>query len=104
MNDLDKRLNTDLDLSSSSSGTLAGHARHANLLGSPVSEDNLPGHSSSAWLIAGSNKTTSDNGSFGRSGKLGSRSIVWSGKMGERVGDDLPGDRLFRVNEKDHTV
>ncbi|RUS77575.1 hypothetical protein EGW08_014679, partial [Elysia chlorotica] len=67
MNDLDKRLNTDLDLSSSSSGTLAGHARHANLLGSPVSEDNLPGHSSSAWLIAGSNKTTSDNGSFGRS-------------------------------------
>ncbi|GFO29921.1 Down syndrome cell adhesion molecule [Plakobranchus ocellatus] len=67
MNDLDKRLNTELDLSSSSSGTLAGHARHANLLGSPVSEDNLPGHSSSAWLIAGSNKTTSDNGSFGRS-------------------------------------
>lgn len=68
MNDLDKRLNTDLD--SSSSGTLPEHVskqRNANLLITLQSDDNLPGNSS-AWLIDGSNKTTSDNGSFGRSG------------------------------------
>ncbi|CAL1548258.1 unnamed protein product, partial [Lymnaea stagnalis] len=67
MNDLDKRLNTELD--SSSSSTLPEHIskqRNANLLISLQSDDNLPGNSS-AWLIDGSNKTTSDNGSFGRS-------------------------------------
>ncbi|CAG5122301.1 unnamed protein product, partial [Candidula unifasciata] len=67
MNDLDKRLNTELD--SSSSSTLPEHIskqRNAHLLISIQSDDNLPGNSS-AWLIDGSNKTTSDNGSFGRS-------------------------------------
>ncbi|XP_059143240.1 cell adhesion molecule DSCAM-like [Physella acuta] len=67
MNDLDKRLNTELD--SSSSSTLPDHIskqRNANLLISLQSDDNLPGNSS-AWLIDGSNKTTSDNGSFCRS-------------------------------------
>ncbi|CAG5122899.1 unnamed protein product, partial [Candidula unifasciata] len=71
MNDLDKRLNTELD--SSSSSTIPDHIskqRNANLLISLQSDDNLPGNSS-AWLIDGSNKTTSDNGSFGRSEEEG---------------------------------
>ncbi|XP_055958792.1 cell adhesion molecule DSCAM [Patella vulgata] len=63
MNDLDKRLNVDLD---SSSSTLPEFSkRNVNLLISLHSDDNINGNSQS-WLID-SSKTNSDNGSFSRS-------------------------------------
>ncbi|ESO90668.1 hypothetical protein LOTGIDRAFT_163888 [Lottia gigantea] len=63
MNDLDKRLNVDLD---SSTSTLPEFSkRNVNLLISLHSDDNINGNSQS-WLID-SSKTNSENGSFSRS-------------------------------------
>ncbi|XP_046582612.1 Down syndrome cell adhesion molecule homolog [Haliotis rubra] len=65
MNDLDKRLNVDLD-SSNSTTPEQFSKRNVNLLISLHSDDNLNGNSHS-WLIHDSSKTNSDNGSYGRS-------------------------------------
>lgn len=66
MNDLDKRLNLDLDSSSGNSEPFG--KRNVNLLISLNSDDNLTGNSHAWFGIHDNSKTNSDNGSFDRSG------------------------------------
>lgn len=65
MNDLDKRMNTDLD---SSSSTLPDHItkRNVNFLISMPSDDNLHAN---AHVFGEGTKTSGDNGSLGRCGQ-----------------------------------
>ncbi|OWF38939.1 Down syndrome cell adhesion molecule [Mizuhopecten yessoensis] len=66
MNDLDKRLNLDLDSSSGNSEPFG--KRNVNLLISLNSDDNLTGNSHTWFGLHDNSKTNSDNGSFDRSG------------------------------------
>ncbi len=84
MNDLDKRLNVDLD-SSNCTTPEPFSKRNVNLLISLHSDDNLNGNSQS-WLIHDSSKTNSDNGSCGRSGMKWKRGSIGEGVEREREG------------------